>query len=119
MPADYWKHVARAPRHLAGDAEPPQVQIAQASGKVIEAELRDLSRQGCQVRVPVPMTVGEPVIVRIEQAESGFQLTIEGTVRWQRPDEGAWLVGCRAARDVDWESLGELFLNGILSTELP
>ena len=117
MPADYWNHVVRSPRHVADDAQSAEVRVAQASGKVVEAELRDLSRQGCQLRVPVPMAVGEPMIVWIEHSESNLQLTIEGTARWQRPHDGNWLVGCQAAQEIDWESLGELFLSGILSTE--
>ncbi len=117
MSSEYWNYVTRPPRHLAGDTKPPHVRIAQASGRIIEAELRDLSRQGCQLRVPTPLANGEPVIVRIEQEDSGLQLTIEGTIRWQRPGEGAWFVGCQASREIDWESLGELFLSGILNTE--
>ena len=54
MPADYWNHVVRAPRHLAGNAEPPRVQIAQASGKVVEAELRDLRTVAAQAHLTQP-----------------------------------------------------------------
>jgi len=117
MPDDFWKHVARGPRHAAVEGQSPEVHVVQASAKAVEAQLRDLSRQGCQLRIPRPMRVGQAIAVQIDHEESGVHLSIDATIRWQQPDGETWLIGCQAGRELNWESLGELFLGGVLSSE--
>jgi len=66
------------------------------------------------------LEVGEPIAIRLRQDASQPLLTASGTVRWVSPDEqGGWLVGCLLDRPLDWETLGELFLEGVLSTDRP
>ena len=82
----------------------------------IEAQLVDLSREGFRLRVPSPLEDRAPITVRI-RTHDGMDLTLAGTVRWQRAEDDAWLVGCVADRPTDWETLGELFLHNVLNTD--
>jgi hypothetical protein len=117
------RYVARRPRHPAAGAEGTRVVIepvAPASSEPIEAELLDLSRQGMRIRAAVPFSVGETIDVRINQPPPGPALRRRGTVRWRRPEaQGGWSIGCQFSEPVDWETLGELFLNDVLSTDRP
>ena len=49
---------------------------------------------------------------------SGVSLALPGKVCWQRPEDGdTWQLGCLCSQQVDWETLGELFLTGVLATD--
>jgi hypothetical protein len=86
----------------------------------IEVGLLDLSRDGARFRSSVPLAEAEAITVRIDDERSGLRLTRSGTVRWTRPDGGGtWSVGCRFSRPLEWETLGELFLNEVLSQAPP
>jgi hypothetical protein len=116
-------YVARRPRHQATDSEGPRVQVERGDGKQpgpIDAELLDLSRSGARLRIAAPLKVGETITLRLVDEKSGVELTRPSTVRWQRAeDDEIWSIGCMFAEHVEWETLGELFLNQILSTERP
>lgn len=63
------------------------------------------------------LAAGERIVVRLRHGASGLQLDMAGAVDWQRQDaDGQWIVGCRFAEELDWETLGEMFLSGILDT---
>jgi hypothetical protein len=82
--------------------------------------LLDLSRNGFQVKVPVPLNTQSPLNLRFRMEGSQMDLMLPGTIRWQRPaSDGTWLAGCQTDRPIDWETLGELFLRGVLSTDRP
>ena len=123
MPSDYWAYVPRNPRHQTTETDGFRVKVERSSDKQpcrLEAELLDLSREGFRLRTPVPLVVQEPITLQLHIEESKFDLTLQATVRWQSPEDGeTWLTGCLATRPVDWESLGELFINGILATVNP
>ena len=86
----------------------------------MEAELLDLSRSGVRLRVAADLKVQEPITLRLHDEPSGLRLTRSATVRWKRPEQGdLWLVGCLFDEHVEWEMLGELFLNEVLSTGRP
>jgi hypothetical protein len=86
---------------------------------LVQAELQNLSRNGYQVRTPVPLNTHEPVHLHLRIEEAKIDLTLPGTVQWQRPaGDGTWLAGCHADCPIEWEILGELFLSGVLSTDL-
>jgi len=116
-------YVARRPRHLAAAAASVQVtveRVAASLPEAIEVELVDLSRQGVRVRAAVPLTVGETITVRLRHPTSGFGLERQAKVRWREPhQQGAWSIGCQFFERVEWEALGELFLNDVLSTDPP
>ena len=117
------RYVARKPRHQA--AQQPGVwlvvePVAPSLSEPIEVELVDLSRGGVRFRSDVPLSVGETIRVRLEDAGSGLELNRQGTVRWTKAVRpGIWSMGCRFFEPVDWETLGELFLNDVLSTDPP
>ena len=121
MPSDYWAYVPRKPRHPAAEPQNIRVEIERSSDevpRVVEAELLDVSRNGFQIRASVPLAVEEQITLRLHVEQSNFHLGVPAVVRWRRSeDDQKWLFGCRAAREMDWESLGELFLHGILATE--
>ena len=79
------------------------------------ARLLDCSRTDAQLIVAHRVSLGERILVRLRDDESGLQLDVAGTVAWQEQEnEFSWRIGCRFTQELDWESLGELFLCGIL-----
>lgn len=79
------------------------------------ARLLDCSRTDAQLIVAHRVTPGERILVRLRDDESGLQLDVAGTVAWQEQEnEVAWRIGCQFTQELDWETLGELFLCGIL-----
>lgn len=121
MESDYSQYVCRKPRHQALAAPGLRVQIercSEHSSGVFEAELNNLSRNGFQLLTSLPLQVGESIIVRIHAQPSGVELALSAQVRWRTAeDAGRWVVGCQSSDQVDWETLGELFLNGVLATD--
>jgi hypothetical protein len=116
-------YVSRRPRHQSAGSAGPRVQVERGPGREpspIDAELLDLSRGGTRLRVAAPLKVGEAITVRLVDEKSGVELTRPSTVRWQRAeDDQTWTVGCMFTQQVEWETLGELFLNNLLSTDPP
>lgn len=114
---------ARRPRHQAIASTTYCFHIERDPGNTsrsVDATLLDLSSSGAGLRVLQPLEVGEPIAIHLRQDTSRLLLTASGTVRWVSPDEqGGWLVGCLLDRPLDWETLGELFLEGVLSTDRP
>jgi len=116
-------YIARRPRHRAAGSAGVRVRVERRPGSVpgtIDAELVDLSRSGIRLRAAVPLAVEESITVRLHHDVSGVGLTRAGTVRWRSRDQcGTWSVGCVFPQPLDWETLGELFLNQVLSTDPP
>lgn len=121
MPFSYSGYGPRQPRHEATQSSARQLQVQRSAGmqpRAIEAELINLSRGGYQLRTHIPLEKGESITVELHDEQSGLGLTLPATVRWVREKRDAtWLHGCRLSTQVDWETLGELFLNGILLTD--
>lgn len=120
--SDYPLFTPRRPRHAVADADSIEVSVersGQQPPSSIQAKLVDMSREGFRLRVSIPLEIHEVLTVRIRSEQAKVDLTRSGNVRWRRPDgEGTWLVGCAASQPADWETLGELFLHNILSTQL-
>lgn len=118
---DVSKFVVRNPRHRIATGTESSVEIRRAAGRDPEnvpGKLVDFSRSGLQVQIDAKFDEGEEVIVRLHDPRSEFELLLSGRVRWQRPaGNGSCSVGCEFDEEVTWESLGELFLNGILSMD--
>jgi hypothetical protein len=106
------------PRHQVVDPDALHVQLQRRVDDVfgvLSAILLDISRNGFCVQISAPVMEEEGVVLRLHDDNSGMDLTLAGTVRWQREqDDGAWAIGCSADHELAWETLGELFLNGIL-----
>ncbi len=115
--------IARKPRHQAADGTSTHVEILRADDKtpaLIEVELLDLSRDGFQLRATRPLDDQEAVTLQLQSDQSESDVALPGVVRWCRPQQdGSWLVGCASPEPIDWETLGGLFLDGILSTDEP
>jgi hypothetical protein len=120
MPAENRKLHGRRPRYPSTGRKVVHVQIERAAGQTpaaVHAELENLSRDGLQLRTSCALESKEAITVRIRVEETSIDLTVCGVVRWQRRDGDGWLVGCRADQAIDWEPLGELFLDEVLATE--
>ena len=121
MLPDVSKFVVRNPRHLIATGSESSVEIHRAAGRDPEnvpGMLVDFSRSGLQVQIDARFDEGEEVTVRLHRPDSEFELLMSGKVRWQRTtSNGSHSVGCEFDEEVSWESLGELFLNGILSMD--
>jgi hypothetical protein len=110
--------VLRLPRHAAsGDAGfPVAVRRSTAESPVaVAADLLDLSRHGFRLRTAVPLEIGESLYLDVFEEKSGLTLALPATVRWrlEEPDR-RWLLGCQTKQELDWETLGELFLSQVL-----
>lgn len=109
--------IPRPPRHES-DPNIAGVVVATQSDR-FAATLFNLSRQGLQVAVPsgpIDVGVGESVRIGIAHEASGFVFDRVGIVRWQNESDAAgWIVGVQFAEEVDWETLGEMFLSGLLA----
>jgi hypothetical protein len=118
MPTEFWNQVPRRPRYQANGSNGIRAEIQCADGNAVPVQLQDLSRMGFQLRVPRPLAVGEIVLLKLRIEESAPAMAWPATVQWQRStDDEAWLIGCLCEHPVDWESLGELFLNGAISQD--
>jgi hypothetical protein len=115
--------VARSPRHQVNQAPSVRVtaeRVDTSGSTTIEAELLNLSRNGVRLRLAVAVAVREPITVRIWDEASGLLLKRTATVQWRHAQEdGHWSVGCSFDKTIDWQTLGELFLSGLLSTSPP
>lgn len=118
MTSDFAAFSARQPRHETTDPTRLKVEFrreSNAATEPLQAQLVDLSRQGLQLRVATALDLHESVSVQILDERAGFSICLAGIVRWQKPaDDGHHFVGCRFERELDWETMGELFLNEIL-----
>jgi hypothetical protein len=122
MAEDFWNYVARRPRHAGRQADAVNVQLRRDEGRlpdVVEASLVDLSRGGLQLTVATPLSKGERVLVRIFCGENAFDNEAAATVRWiRRTEDGEqWKLGLRFNEDLEFDLLGELFLNDALESE--
>ena len=105
------RHETAATARLKMDV---QWQSASAGG-ACDAQLVDLSRCGFQLRVPVSLQPQVTIAAHLQDETGGLQLDLSGQICWCREDgHGHWLVGCQSDRELDWETMGELFLNEIL-----
>lgn len=107
------------PRHYVVGGESAVVELRRYAGRtpdVLTARLLDFSRQGAKLELPTSLVLAEPVVLRLRPAQKQMEWEFPANILWQRAVEsGAWLVGCRFSAEVSFETLGELFLNGILS----
>lgn len=111
--------IIRRPRHGATIDSNSQVVAELCIGsRSVPAELADLSRLGLKLVVNTAVAADDRLQLRLTQPASRFQLELAITVRWCRPEgDGKWSVGCVFDQELSWETMGELFLNGILCTE--
>jgi hypothetical protein len=109
-----WSLAGRKPRHPTVEGQAVEAWLERADSRLV-AELADFSRNGAGLVTSAPAIDGERVTVRIRLTESGLDLSLAGTVRWQREQpKGCWFVGCEFEEPVSLETLGELFLREIL-----
>ena len=113
----------RLPRHCAAEESRTQIQVQRQPGQKpqnIAAELVDLSRRGGQFVCSTSLEMDEPIVLHIMLPSSSLEVRLSAKVRWERPaSDGLFAVGCILDDEMDWETLGEMFLNGVLSADLP
>jgi hypothetical protein len=111
---------ARQPRHQAAPTAGLVVKIERASGSApaeMDAQLADISRRGLRVKTCFPLQMNEAITVRIEHPASALSVVVAGVVRWQKGEEDNWSIGCQFNSPLELATLGELFLNDILSVK--
>ena len=98
-----------------------QVEIERVTGTTpsrLPADLLDFSRHGARLRTDVALVENEPIVILLRNASIGLDLAFPGAVRWcGQQEEGSRLYGCQFKEEVSLETLGELFLAGILSVQ--
>lgn len=124
MQPEPWNFVGRKPRHHVADSSQASVRLdcnGSGQGESRPVELIDFARNGAQLRIaggpasncPV---ADEKVVLELRSQKAGLDIRLPGTIRWQQAEgPGRWLVGCEFDAEVSLETLGELFLNEILS----
>ena len=121
MLPDVSKYVVRDPRYLASDEAEVDIRVircADESDAEVLAKLIDFSRRGMQFLTATQYDQGESLYVHLRDGQSDFEVRLEGTVQWQRSaEDNAFSIGCQFHEEVDWATLGELFLCGILNRE--
>ncbi len=121
MVENHWDFSLREPRHRTSAVEGCEVRIERSPGKdplVTSGRLVDLSRSGFKLRVLVPLEIGEPLIMQIRDDRLTTDTAFSGVVQWcRRGEQAGWLLGCQATDLAEYETLGELFINDILSLD--
>lgn len=111
--------VGRRPRHPLATAEAVEIEMRRGPGllpQVVPVEVVDLSRQGARLRAGAVVAEDEVLTICLRAAEPALDLHLTGVVRWRKQDvDGRWLYGCEFKDELPLETLGELFLCGILS----
>lgn len=114
-----WNTTGRRPRHGLVEAGAVTIELRRAPGELPEtvaAEILDLSRQGVRLRAGAALGEHEVLTVCLYSGELALDLHLTGAVRWRKQDaDGRWLYGCEFKDELPLETLGELFLCGILS----
>jgi hypothetical protein len=109
--------LGRRPRYSVVEGHAAESWLERAHGH-LAAELTNFSRHGVGLVTSLPAEQGEHIVVRIRHAPSGLDLSYAGTVKWRHADDsGHWHVGCEFAKPISFETLGELFLHGILKAD--
>lgn len=119
MSIDDWSFIGRRPRHQA-TLEVEVVRAAGGQAERLTAELIDLSRHGARLSAEAALAEDEPITIFLPKESTGLDLALSGAVRWRSREEASrWLYGCQFKEEVPLETLGELFLAGILSVQPP
>lgn len=117
MPRDLSEFSARKPRYnfTGGEGIHAELEIDQPEAPArLSLRMIDLSRHGFCAEVECELALGLNVVLHLSKEDNGGLLELPGTVCWQRArDEGA-VVGCRFEEQLPWETLGELFMEGVL-----
>lgn len=124
MASDNWNYVGRKPRHQVADPGAVTVRLTRTGVEPPETtmvELLDFARNGVRLRLAErvgarPFVSGDAVLLQLASENSKIDFGRPATVRWQRAEgPGLWQLGCEFKDEVSLETLGELFLNEILS----
>jgi len=122
MSRDVSSQIVRDPRHRAKDITKAWAEVLRRGGRLpkrLPAMLIDLSRKGIQLRVAMLLERGERITVRLLHLPLEEEYALDATVQWMRLADGnTYAVGCQFDDEIDFEILGELFLDGLLDTEL-
>ena len=117
------QQTVRLPRHTVSEEGRTQLQVLRQPGQkpqVFAAELVDLSRLGAQFICSTSLETDEAIVLQIILPSSSLDVRLPAKVRWERPEsDGLLAIGCVLDDEMDWETLGEMFLNGVLSADLP
>jgi hypothetical protein len=114
-----WSFIGRRPRHQAA-IEVAVVRAGGGEAVPLTAELVDLSRHGARLRAEMALAEDEPITIFLSKESTGLDLAFPGAVRWRSREEASrWVYGCQFNEEVPLETLGELFLAGILSVQPP
>lgn len=112
------RFITRRPRHEVQPDARCLVRLYTNQGKYSEGHLVDLSRHGLKLVTDGEISLESPVRVQAELPTGPVQVSPAATIRWSRlEDDGRWAAGLVFDRELSWEVMGEMFLNGILSIQ--
>ena len=124
MAGNYLKtltEVVRKPRHEIADLSKLTIAIERAAElpKVESAvQVVDFSRGGCAISSDVRLMKGEPVWLTATCSASNFTFNLPATVRWaEGHSDRQFSCGMQFEEELPMETLGELFLAGVLKAE--
>jgi len=118
----FWNFAARKPRHTAAPTNQVSVEIERMPGCTpgkFKSYLCDVSRTGAQICGRVQVEAGESCDIHITSKDKTLDVVLPATVRWSRPSPqpGIFLTGLVFPVEAAYETLGELFLHGVLKAD--
>jgi Tfp pilus assembly protein PilZ len=118
VPYDGAEYILRDPRYVIAEGQQTFVELRRdddPAAPPISSLLVDMSRKGMQILADVSLEIGEKITVFLREPSAELEVQLSGKVQWQRgTDDQQFVIGCQFDEDVNWETLGELFLSGIL-----
>jgi hypothetical protein len=111
----------RGPRHLSAEGEQATVELRRLAEQPHPDHLArpaDISRTGMHLVLSKTLAIGATAFVTLRDSRGDAVLAREGKVQWARVGtDQRWHVGVEFTTQLDWETLGELFLRNILNAE--
>ena len=118
MSNDPSNYTVRRPRYVATGKAAIVLSIVRAEERhpaVVTGELVDISRHGICIKAADPLEPDERLLIRLKEAAGGLERSFAARGLWrQQETDDSWLIGCALEGEVDWETLGELFLQQVI-----
>lgn len=107
--------IRQEPRFATREAMPVCAKVT-SGDRTLEGRLADLSYSGARVDVDEPLPFEAPVTLSLSCPAAGFELSLEGVIRWTRPlaEGDRWSLGIHVTQVASEGRVAEFFTRGIV-----